>query len=847
MKKLLFAFLCLAMFCSSLDAQKLVSKEKLNDFIIKKMQETNEIFHWKDASNLQIWSGLVAHDSLVGIGYKPTTETEIKRKMHTLDVRSNAYTSVREKIINHIIQRTAEIHGTDAYGPGHLFPYGKVQDLPYIIARITDQQIVDEIRAMEEVRYFDPMTYAIQELDLKSGEGCDEYSANPSSYSTGTIPGADLQTIAPGATQSWHHVDHNITCAWNTYPNQGHGKTIAVFDSGISATNPQFNSQFTDGMSSGRTITRRGFYDPNSGCSGDVITAPNYDGPYDDCGHGTAMAGLAVAPRGTGGTPAGIAYGADFVSYRVTTDVRLDRCREKHGVSAAFYHAGNDPNIDIISMSLGDAFGNGTIEDAVVYANNQGKLILCAAGTSTSFTTWYGVIFPAWLPETVAVTGVREGSNYSKCDICHDGNEVDFVVTMQRNGNDNTSMSTAWENNNNSNFIGRVGGSSSATACMAGIAALAWSNNPGFTKSEILNKLILASSEYPTKDDQFGWGRVDACQASDSNILTACSSSNMNDVYMEITNISFPDDEVDFFDSTADYVLSFNGQPYYLQVPENGVSGNPVNWLSTGTNCNSVPAGSNIVVNLGMLNCAQSSINFTLESHEDDGTDSDCDYQGAFDQDYSSQTETVTFGGNSFTHTNSASGENFVISYNLFCIPTIFTANLSNYSPSCIGPYTASPAGEQNYVFFEDTNTNGMQDTGEPILQSGTGNTYSGAGITQGNTLGVTVTFNNGCSDTSTAVASPGNYHTASKLTGVQSGPADYESDDFIESIQTIDASAVVDYDSKISIELQPNFETQLGAVLEVFIDGCNGGAGGLNLDENTEDQVTEEDKEEEK
>lgn len=851
MKKLIIAVLCIGIWSPTIFAQKLITKEKLNDFILNKMEATQEIFHWKDANNLQLWSGLVAHDSLVGIGYKPLAEKDLKRKMHTLDIQSDAFTDARQKIIDHIIRRTAEIHGDGTYSDAHLFPYGKVQKLPYIIARITDKQIVDEVRTMQEVRYFDPMTYAIKDLELKSGEGCSDYSQAPSSYTTGTIPNEDLQAISPASTQSWHHIDHNIPCAWSTFPNQGQGKTIAVFDTGISATNPKYNGQFTEGMSGGRTITKKGFYDPNTSCgsltvggvliSNDTIVNPNYDGPNDDCGHGTAMAGLAVAPRGTSGTPAGIAYGANLVSYRVTTDVRLDQCREKHGVAAAFYDAGNDANIDIISMSLGDAFGNGTIEDAVIYAHNKDKLIFCAAGTSTSFTTWYGVIFPAWMPETVAVTGVREGTNFTKCDICHDGNEVDFVVTMQRNGNNDTAMTTSWDNTNNPNFIGSVGGSSAATACMAGIAALAWSNNPGFTKTEILNKLILASSEYPKKDDDFGWGRVDVCQAADSNVLTSCSSSNENEVFMEITNISFPNDDVDFFDSTAEYVVDFNGQAYYFETPESGVSGNPVNWLSTGTNCNSVPANSNIFVNLGNIGCGQSSINFVLETHEDDGTGSDCDYNGV-DQDQQITTETVSFGGGTLTHFNASSGKNFIISYTLHCIPTIYTANLSNYTPSCIGPYTATPAGESNYVFFNDSNANGTQDAGEQILQSGASNVYSGAGITTGATIGVVVTFNNGCMDTSTAIANPGNYHTASKLTGVQSGVADYESDDFIESVQLIDASSSVDYDSKVSIELQPNFETQLGAVLEVFIDGCNGGAGGVNLDKNPTDQATSKD-----
>ena len=44
----------------------------------------------------------------------------------------------------------------------------------------------------------------------------------------------------------------------------------------------------------------------------------------------------------------------------------------------------------------------------------KGKLIFCAGGTSTSFTTFVGVIFPAWMSETVAVTGLKDTTNYPK-------------------------------------------------------------------------------------------------------------------------------------------------------------------------------------------------------------------------------------------------------------------------------------------------------------------------------------------------------------------------------------------------------------------------------------------------
>ena len=66
-------------------------------------------------------------------------------------------------------------------------------------------------------------------------------------------------------------------------------------------------------------------------------------------------------------------------------------------------------------------------------------------------------------------------------------------------------------------------------------------------------------------------------------------------------------------------------------------------------------------------------------------------------------------------------------------------------------------------------------------------------------------------------------------LIGTELGIADYETDGILESTQTIDFSAIVDYDSAIEVQLLAGFETILGAQFEGFIDGCNGGLGGQN------------------
>jgi subtilisin family serine protease len=293
----------------------------------------------------------------------------------------------------------------------------------------------------------------------------------------------------------------NIQNAWNT--SQGDNIGIAVIDTGVYPEQSKLGSQFASGSSGGRSIAKFGTYAPNWWSS-------RTDGPNDQCGHGTQMSGLAAAPFTTSGSTVGVAWKANLRTYRATSDVIVNGSREKRGVKDALVSAGNHSGTKVISMSIGDVFSSGTVADGVRYAYNRGKLMMAAAGTSLSWTSWWGVIFPASMSETTAVTGIRTGSPMERCNTCHDGSAVDFVAVMQRrNDTDRTSLTLSRSNNN----PGYVGGSSAATATTAGIAALVWATNPNQSRSQVLNRMKQAASIYPNRDGNFGWGIVDANQA----------------------------------------------------------------------------------------------------------------------------------------------------------------------------------------------------------------------------------------------------------------------------------------------------------------------------------------------
>ncbi|MEM6698640.1 MAG: S8/S53 family peptidase, partial [Bacteroidota bacterium] len=606
------------------------------------------VFDWDQTSDRFLWSALVHSDSMVSIGFRPATERRIRARMHEIDVEAPEWQAARQRIVDYILEATSERYGVE-FTEAQLFPFGVVQQLPFLSVKIFDLQMLKYLRALPQVRYVHPMSFELTPKEglEKSTSGCGSVNEN--------INANDYTVISPQSRASWHHQPAGVDVAWNN-SNQGDDIWVAVVDSGISEDNDKLDSEFDEGESSGRLLERKGFYRPSSG-------AP-YDGWQDRCGHGTRMLSLIAAPRGFDNTPAGIAYRCNLVSYRAVEDVVVNTSEEKMGVSEAFMDIGDDPRIKIVSMSLGDLFFNGQVADAIIYAHNKGKLIFAAAGTSTFFTGFF-VIFPATMDETIAVTGVKDQSinNRTKCNTCHSGSRVDFVNVMQRaSNNDRTSITL----NRADNSQAYTSGSSAATASTAGIAALVWGNNPDWTSGQVLNQLIQSSDYYPNRDGNFGWGKIDAAQAVADTRSIGCTTTFSNEATIEITNIEFPASSDGFLGgSQNEWVITLGSESFFFDVDEDGASGNPANYINLNA-CGSIP----MLIDLGSTACNEAQLNLFVSSHEDDGVSSDCDYDNGLSNDdlLSSETLAVDLNSNTFTH-QGASGD-FVFTYVVYCTPT---------------------------------------------------------------------------------------------------------------------------------------------------------------------------------
>ncbi len=465
----------------TVDQTKALTVAEINNQITKILEESGS-FNWSDASDHLLWSASVHGENILTVGYGNEGENfRLEKSQRLITIKEEIIETIKTTSID-LKKRKEDIVIYDD------------ETLNYIDVKVTDLMSVKELRKNKQVRYLEPdgFVYSGYVTEQKSSSGC--------SKSGESISSSDYGTLSSGAKFPWNFYDHRINQAWSY--SKGRGVGVGVIDTGVSSSQPNLGYKFDD-YYSGRYIQKYGTYIDSS-----WWWSNNLDGPNDKCGHGTSASATIAAPNNNTSQFVGVAYECNLISYRGTSDVVLNDYHERKGVANALKALGNRSDVKIISMSIGYPWSIGKIKDAVKYAYARGKLIFAAGGTSTEFTNWYGVIFPATMSETVAVTGVEEQSTYDECDVCHTGSKIDFTVVMER-GNNHHQPVLGFYNGQSKYF----GGSSVATAATAGMAALVWARYPSWSRAQVLQRLKESADFYPSKNGDFGYGNIDALRA----------------------------------------------------------------------------------------------------------------------------------------------------------------------------------------------------------------------------------------------------------------------------------------------------------------------------------------------
>jgi len=346
--------------------------------------------------------------------------------------------------------------------------------LPVLKVRLDGPEALRAVRRLGFVDYVEPMV-AVGDLNTHAGVG---------GCSFGDPWTGDRQYTASGDIYSQKLTAMNVPSAWTL--SSGAGITIGLIDTGISSGQGQFMSTFNAGESGGRTLRL-------------MYVTPTFTSPYDECGHGTRMAGIIAAPR-DGSSVGGIAYRSNLISVRHANGVAAVSSSD----AAASVRGAAQNGSQVVVMAWESLNWWWQVSDEIEYWHyNRPILFVAAAGTSgcNDGILDSNVVFPADMPEVMAVTGITYPGGGVPCGI-HHGSDVEVTAYLDI---PSTGRYTA-------DVVG-MGGSSNATAVVGSIAALVWSRNPTLTRDQLRARLQQSGAYYPNRSSEEGYGLVNALKA----------------------------------------------------------------------------------------------------------------------------------------------------------------------------------------------------------------------------------------------------------------------------------------------------------------------------------------------
>lgn len=324
--------------------------------------------------------------------------------------------------------------------------------------------------------------------------------------------------------------------AWDAQQGSS-GNTVAIIDTGVDLAHADLSGRMW--VNSGETNCSDLIDNDTNGyaddCNGwDFVTCSDYNAqgtvcvspkiednsPQDECGHGTAVAGIIGAATNNASLIAGINWNAKIMAIRAlgSPDVigGKQTCPGDWDVVAnAIYYAA-DNGADVINMSFGGGDSQ-TIQDAIDYAYSAGAVLVASSGNSGTS----GVSFPAAYPNVVAVGATN--SDDSLASFSATGPELDVVApgtglpTLDiTNGPGNVNGSSAGYASGN--YLGSFSGTSAAAPVVSGAISLLIAQYPALTPAEIIDRALSSSDKVSGMSNenflsQYGFGRINLLRA----------------------------------------------------------------------------------------------------------------------------------------------------------------------------------------------------------------------------------------------------------------------------------------------------------------------------------------------
>lgn len=259
--------------------------------------------------------------------------------------------------------------------------------------------------------------------------------------------------------------------------------TIAIIDSGIELSHPEFAGRLVSGY--------------------DFVERDHT--PQDVCGHGTHVAGIAAAAGNNSQGVAGVAWGVRIMPLRVLDGYCIGSTAD---VAAALVWAA-DNGADVINLSLGTSAPSSLMENGTYYAYSKGVVVVAAGGNAGTSPLFYPAAHP-WVLAVGATDTAGDRGVFSNT-----GPELDLMAP----GVDILSTTPSGYFYYQTLFgtsatYGELSGSSMAAPFVAGAAALL-AGLPAFDSPNKIYQALMESAldmEVAGRDDNTGYGllQIDA-------------------------------------------------------------------------------------------------------------------------------------------------------------------------------------------------------------------------------------------------------------------------------------------------------------------------------------------------
>jgi thermitase len=290
------------------------------------------------------------------------------------------------------------------------------------------------------------------------------------------------------SSHQWNMPKINAPQAWDITTGSS-DITIAIVDSGIDLDHTDLMGKIW--VNDDETLN--GLDDDGNGKVDDVNGwdfVNNDNGPQDDYGHGTHVAGIAAAETNNSTGVAGVSWGARLMPLKVLNSGGLG---SYENVAYAVTYAA-DKGAQIINLSLGGDEDSLTLRNAVIYAHNAGCMVVAATGNDNG-----PVLYPAKYAESFAVAATH--INDQRYWLSNYGPQVDVAAP-------GVSIYSTY-------FTGGytyMTGTSMAAPHVAGLAALIWSVCPDYTNDQVESQIETTAVDLGTPgwDPYYGHGRIDA-------------------------------------------------------------------------------------------------------------------------------------------------------------------------------------------------------------------------------------------------------------------------------------------------------------------------------------------------